>query len=103
MGLFDELTPNKRRLMNSSHPTKNGASPPLGLFTCLWFVSLLLPLVVADQSPPAGIVAGVALPILWVTQSPSACFQNVVVALPMGVVQITSAIVWLAIGIRVSL
>ena len=80
------------------HPTR--AVLPFWLFMALWFVALALPWGGFMVSPLLGILAGLILPVVWVTQMPTTCMSGGLIAFPMALVQIGSGIGWLAFGIR---
>lgn len=71
-------------------------------YILLWILALLAPFGVMLASPPSGVMLGVGLPIIWCTNMPTTCRSGGgLLALPMAMVQVGSALGWLGVGISI--
>jgi hypothetical protein len=73
---------------------------PFWIVSLLWLAALLVPVCVFRLSPTAAVVLGVITPVLWVTRMPCTCMSGGFVAFPMGLVQISSLLVWAGVGLH---
>jgi hypothetical protein len=70
------------------------------LFLILWALTLVLPYVVGMGWPLGGLLLGLLLPVLWVTEMPCTCFRGAIVAPLLAMAQLGSASVWAVLTFR---
>jgi hypothetical protein len=73
---------------------------PFRLFVALWFIALLLPFAGHAILPVAGVLLGILVPVLWLSQMPVSCINGAFIAFPMAMIQVLSGLGWLALGTR---
>ena len=72
---------------------------PFWLFVALWFAAVLLPFCFLRTVPLAAVLLGIGIPILWIWQLPTTCMSGGLVASLMGMGQVASLVLWVAIGV----
>jgi hypothetical protein len=70
------------------------------LMLLLWVVAIGIPVVVHGLfGTPAGVIAGVAVPALWVSVLPSTCMSGGFGMATLGTTQLLYGIAWLVFGV----
>jgi hypothetical protein len=73
---------------------KSTRSISFGTFTILWVVAVLLPFGIYAASPALGIIAGISLPIVWISSMPTTCMSGGFIATLMAFSQIGFCLAW---------